>query len=41
MFDASDKTAKKKIEVEVELDDGKCLTGSLSTFFPRGGSGTC
>ncbi len=29
MFDASDKTAKKKIEVEVELDDGKCLTGSL------------
>lgn len=29
MFDASDKTAKKKIEVEVEFDDGKCLTGSL------------
>lgn len=29
MFDASDRTAKKKIEVEVEFDDGKCLTGSL------------
>ncbi len=29
MFDASDKTAKKKIEVEVEFDDGKCLSGFL------------
>ncbi len=29
MFDTGDKTAKKKIEVEVEFDDGKCLTGSL------------
>ncbi len=29
MFDASDKTAKKKIEVEVEFEDGDRLTGSL------------
>ncbi len=29
MFDSLDKTPKVKLEVAIELEDGKCLTGSL------------